>query len=205
MHDGERWTGELFAFDRCGGELRETVVGLIGLGEIGARVATLLRAFGATVLAYDPYADPSRSAGLGVEMVSLPALLGRAAIISLHARLTEETRHLIGADELRSMRDGTYLVNTARGELVDEAALADALDAGRLSGAALDVFYPEPPAVGSRLRSRSNVVLSSHLAGSSRQVALGAATRIATVVAGFLATGRLEHCANPEVFAERPV
>lgn len=203
MHAGELWTGELFAFDRCGSELRDAVTGLIGLGEIGARVATLLHAFGATVLANDPYADPGRAGRLGVELVSLPVLLDQATVISLHARLTDETRGLIGAGELRRMREGAYLVNTARGELIDEDALADALDAGRLSGAALDVFHPEPPAMGSRLRNRSNVILSSHLAGSSRQVATGAATQIASVVAGFLGTGRLEHCANPEVFAGR--
>ncbi len=201
MHNGERWTGELFAFDRCGGELNGTVVGLVGLGEVGSRVAALLRAFGATVLAYEPYPSPGRAAELGVELVDLPDLLARAEIVSLHARLTEETRHLIGAAQLSRMRPGAYLVNTARGEIVDEDALADALDAGRLSGAALDVFYPEPPALASRLRGRANVVLSSHLAGSSRQVALGAAERIAAVVARFLATGRLDHCANPAVFS----
>jgi D-3-phosphoglycerate dehydrogenase len=204
MHGGELWTGELFAFDRCGSELQGAVVGLIGLGEIGVRVAELLRVFGATVLAHDPYAAPARAAGVGVELVSLPNLFERATVISLHARLTEETRGLIGADELRRLRPGTYLVNTARGELLDEEALADALDAGHLSGAALDVFRPEPLAAGSRLRNRTNVILSSHLAGSSRQVATGAATRISAVVAEFLATGRLEHCANPEVFAGRP-
>lgn len=201
MHDGEEWTGELFAYDRCGGELSGATVGLIGLGEIGLRVAALLQAFGSVVLAFDPYASPDRAAAAGVPLVALPKLLARADIVSLHARLTPETRKLIGAAEIGQLRPGAYLVNTARGELVDEEALADALDSGQLSGAALDVFHPEPPARASRLRGRANVVLSSHLAGSSRQVALGAAQRMADVVAAFVATGRLEHCANPDVFA----
>ena len=204
MHNGESWTGELFAFDRCGGELHGSVAGLIGLGEIGSRVAALLRAFGATVLAYDPYAVPERAAAAGVELVGLPELLARSGIVSLHARLTDETKNLIGAPELARMRPGAFLVNTARGELVDEDALADALEAGQLSGAALDVFQPEPPSSRSRLRGRSDVVLTSHLAGSSRQVAIRAAERIGDVVAGFVATGRLEHCANPAVLAGRP-
>jgi D-3-phosphoglycerate dehydrogenase len=197
MHGGEEWSGDLFAFGRCGSELRGATVGLVGFGEVGGRVATLLRAFGATVLAFDPFADPSRVAALGVEAVSLEELLERSGFISLHARLTDETRNMIGAAELARMRPGTYLVNTARGELVDEVALADALDAGRLSGAALDVFHPEPPSLSSPLRDRGNVVLTSHLAGSSQQVASGSAVRIADAVAGYLADGRLEHCANP--------
>ena len=90
MHAGERWTGELFAFDLCGGELRGAVAGLVGLGEIGSRVATLLRAFGATVLAFDPYPPPGHAAELGVELVSLPELLARSSIVSLHARLTDD-------------------------------------------------------------------------------------------------------------------
>lgn len=205
MHSRELWTGELFAFDRCGIELRGAVVGLIGLGEIGSRVAALLRAFGATVLAADPYLPANRAAELGVEVTDLPTLLSRCDIVSLHARLTPETKNLIGEAELRLMRPGAYLVNTARGELLDEEALIDALDSGHLSGAALDVFYPEPPGLGSSLRGRSNVVLTSHLAGSSRQVALGAAERVSAVVAGFLATGYLAHCANPAALSGRPL
>lgn len=197
MHSNDTWTGELFAFDHCGNELRGAVVGLIGLGKIGSRVAALLRAFGATVLAADPQVTAARAAELGVELTDLPSLLARSGIVSLHARLTPETKNLIGERELRQLRPGAYLVNTARGELVDEQALIDALDDGHLSGAALDVFYPEPPALTSGLRGRGNVLLTSHLAGSSRQVAQGAAERIADVVAGFLATGRLEHRANP--------
>lgn len=204
LHSREQWTGELFAFDRCGNELHGAVIGLIGLGEIGSRVASLLRAFGATVLATDPGLSPDRAAELGVELTPLPDLLARSAIVSLHARLTPQTKNLIRAAELRLMRPGAYLVNTARGELLDEEALVSALDAGHLSGAALDVFYPEPPGLDSALRGRSNVVLTSHLAGSSQQVALGAAERIADVVAAFLATGHLEHCANPAVFSGRP-
>lgn len=194
-----RWDGSYFRFERCGPELSAATVGLVGLGAVGARVSELLRAFGSTVLAHDPYADPGAASRLGVELVDLPTLLSRSEVVSVHARLTDDTRRMFDAHAFATMRPGAYFVNTARGELVDSDALRDALRSGHLGGAALDVFDPEPPAADDDLRTRSDVLPTPHLAGASRQVALGSADKVAAAAARFLTTGRLEHCANPEV------
>ena len=194
---GGRWDGSWFRFDRCGPELRAATVGLVGLGAIGRRVAELLGAFGATVLAYDPYAGPTP----GVRLVGLPELLAASDIVSVHARLTDDTRAMFGAGAFAAMRPGAYFVNTSRGELVDEAALRDALDGGRLRGAALDVFSPEPPDPAGALLGRDDLLPTPHLAGASRQVAEESAAKVARAVAGYLRDGSLEHCANPEVLA----
>ena len=195
---GGTWDGSYFRYEKTGPELRAAMVGLVGLGAVGLRVAELLRAFGATVLACDPFADPVRAAAAGVTLTDLPTLLDAADIVSAHPRLTDETRGMFGAELFNAMKPGSYFVNTARGELVDEAALLAALESGRLRGAALDVFSPEPPAPGSLLVTRPDVIATPHLAGASRQVAEESAVRVAAAVAGYLADGTLEHCANPE-------
>lgn len=198
MADGV-WDGSYFRYERCGPELSAATVGLVGLGAVGARVAELLRAFGSTVLAHDPYADPAVASAAGVELVPLATLLGRSDVVSVHARLTDDTRTMFDAAAFAAMRPGTFFVNTARGELVDTDALRDAVVGGHLGGAALDVFDPEPPAVDDPLRSHPSVVATPHLAGASRQVALGSADKVAAAVAQLLREGTLPHCANPEV------
>ena len=193
------WDSQYFRRDRAGIELRAATVGLIGLGAVGLRVADLLETFGARVLGYDPYSVADLGADHGVELVELDGLLAESDIVSLHARLTDSTRRMINADTISRMKPGTWLVNTARGELVDQVALDHALESGHLAGAALDVFDPEPPIAGDPLIARSNVIATSHLAGASIQVATESAERVAREVAHYLQTGELAHCANPEV------
>lgn len=195
------WDGSYFRYERNGPELRAATVGLVGLGAVGTRVAELLRAFGSRVLAYDPYATGDLADAAGVELTDLATVLGDSDIVSVHARLTDQTRLMFDEKAFGSMRRGSYFINTARGELVDEAALEAALSSGHLRGAALDVFYPEPPSATSGLVARPDVIGTPHLAGASRQVAEESATKIAAAVAGYLATGKLEHCANPEVLS----
>lgn len=185
-----RWDGTGFRFDRVGLELRAATVGLIGLGAVGLRVAQLLAAFGTRVLAHDPYADSAAAAVVGARLVGLAELLAESDVVSLHARLTEQTRRLIDATALAAMRPGALLVNTARGELVDSAALDAALASGRLGGAVLDVFDPEPPAPDDPLPARPSVFATPHLAGASRQVAEESAARIARKVAEVFAGDR---------------
>jgi D-3-phosphoglycerate dehydrogenase / 2-oxoglutarate reductase len=170
---GGHWRSDLYAYSDSGGEIAGSVVGIVGLGEIGRRVAASVQAMGATVIAHDPYATSSD----GVELVALGELLDRADIVTLHARLTPETRHMIGAAELTRIRGGGILVNTARGGLLDYDAALGALASGHLAALALDVFPEEPvPATWRLLRARG-VVLSPHLAGATRQTAArGAAT-----------------------------
>lgn len=191
------WDGRWFRYDLAGPELGASTLGLVGLGAVGAEVARLARAFGARVLGHDPYADPARMAELGVRLVPLPELLAESDFVSVHARLSEATRGMFDAAAFATMKPGAYFVNTARGELVDQAALLAALQDGRLAGAALDVFHPEPPSPDDPLLRRADIVATPHLAGASRQVALRSARRVAAEVAEFLQTGRLQHCANP--------
>ncbi len=144
--------------------LASTVVGLVGVGRIGLLVARRLQVFGVRILASDPFADPDRLRDAWIEPVSLDTLLAEAHGISLHLPATAETRHIIGRQSIARMRPGAMLVNTARGALVDEAALSEALADGRLGGAALDVFDPEPLAPDSPLRAMPNVILTPHAA-----------------------------------------
>jgi D-3-phosphoglycerate dehydrogenase len=147
-----------------GMELRDTTLGLVGLGRIGKAVCVRAQAFGMRVLAHDPYPDQGFAAEHGVTFVSLTELLKASDVVSLHAAAEQVYGTLIGANELQLMKPGALLVNTARGQLVDEAALAEALRDDRLGGAGIDAFVHEPP-VGSPLLSLEKVVLTPHLGG----------------------------------------
>ena len=193
------WDGGYYRYERCGPELRASTVGLVGLGAVGARVAELLHAFGATVVAHDPWADPGAAASAGVRLVPLEELLRTSDVVSVHARLTDSSRGMFGEAAFAAMKPGACFVNTARGELVDQAALLGAITAGRVRAAALDVFDPEPPAAGDALLERPEVLATPHLSGASRQVAEDSATRIADAAGHYLETGTLADCANPEV------
>ena len=176
--------------------LTATVVGLVGVGRIGLLVARRLQAFGIRILASDPFADPERLRDAGIEPVPLDVLLAEAHGISLHLPATAQTRHIIGRQSIARMRRGAMLVNTARGMLVDEAALADALTSGHLGGAALDVFDPEPLAAGSPLRTMPNVILTPHAAFYSVE-SLQALQRLAAEEAARALAGEPLRCMMP--------
>ena len=150
-----------------GTELRGKTLGVVGLGDIGARTARRARAFGMNVVASDPQVGSNSFAAqeIPVELVPLSELLARSHFVSLHAPLVPATRKMMDADSLSAMRPGSYLINTARGGLVDEDALAHALGTGHLAGAALDVRDPEPPVEGDPLAGLPNVLLTPHIAG----------------------------------------
>ena len=145
-------------------ELAGMTVGYVGMGRIAQAVATRLRAFGTRGIFF----DPNVAAFEDLERTNLDAVLAASDIVSLHLPLTRETRHLIGAAELARMKPGAYLVNTARGGLVDEAALVEALESGRLAGAALDVFETEPLPAGHPFAKLRNVVLTPHISAGTR-------------------------------------
>lgn len=144
--------------------LRGSTLGLLGLGKIPRALVPKAQALGLGVLAHDPFVGDEVAASLNVELVELDALLERSDYISIHAPLTPDTDKLFNADAFRRMKPGALLINTSRGPLVDEIALAAALDDGQLAGAALDVVTEEPPAVGSPLLNRDNVILTPHMA-----------------------------------------
>jgi D-3-phosphoglycerate dehydrogenase / 2-oxoglutarate reductase len=175
------------------GDLEGATFGIVGYGRIGRRVGALAQAFGCNVLAYDPLAPPPPD----VACADLARLGAESDVVSLHVPLTEATRYMVGAGFLAGVKPGAVLVNCGRGALVDLDAVADALDAGKLSGVALDVFEREPPA-HHRLFECPSVVLTPHLMGLSRRAAAATFTDAARAVAAVLAGDRPAALANPE-------
>lgn len=157
------WTRAKF----MGVELNGKTLGVIGMGRIGTRVTIRARAFGMTVIGYDPYIAPSVFEKVGAEQVSLDDLLARAEFITVHTPLTDDTRGMIGAAELAKTREGAVLVNCARGGIYQEQALADALNSGHLAGAAVDVYEEEPPPKDHPFLHAKNIILSPHIGANT--------------------------------------
>ncbi len=149
-----------------GVEVRGRTLGLVGLGRIGKRVAHICgRGLEMKVVAYDPYISAAEAAVLGVTMTDLDSVLAQADFLSVHVPATPETHHLVNRAGIAKMKDGAFVLNLARGPLVDEDALLEAIDSGKLSGAGLDVFDPEPLKVDSRLRNHPLIIVTPHTAG----------------------------------------
>jgi D-3-phosphoglycerate dehydrogenase len=187
------------------GQLLDGTLGLLGIGNIGARVARICSAgFRMRVLAYDPGLSAADVKARGGEKVDdLNALLAQADVVSLHLPLTAETRHVIGAAELRAMKRTAVLVNAARGPLIDEAALVAALSAGEIAGAALDVFEAEPPAADAAILKAPNIVLSPHTAGNTVAAARALALASADIILAVTAGEKPQNLLNPEVWTKR--
>jgi D-3-phosphoglycerate dehydrogenase len=181
--------------------LHGAVVGLIGFGRIGRAVARRCKGFGMRVLVHDPFVDAASIAHLGGEPVGFEALLEAADFVSVHAPLSPATRHLVDEAALARMQPSSFIVNTARGPLIDEAALVRALEAGSIAGAGLDVFEVEPLPATSPLRRLDNVVLSPHVAGLSDAAVTAMAEKCVDNILDYLARRRLEPglILNPEV------
>jgi D-3-phosphoglycerate dehydrogenase len=185
-----------------GTELAGKVLGLIGCGNIGAIVADRAQGLKMRVIAYDPYLAPERALDLGVERVSLEDLLARADLISLHAPLTESTRNMLDRAALAGTKPGVRVVNCARGGLIDEAALYDAIKSGHVAGAALDVFADEP-ARDSPLFELDEVVVTPHLGASTAEAQEKVAVQVAEQIADYLTTGAVVNALNlPSISAE---
>jgi D-3-phosphoglycerate dehydrogenase len=171
-----------------GSELAGKTVGIIGLGQVGSRVALRARAFEARLVGHDPYLPLEKAREMGVPLLTLDELLEVSDIVTLHATATEGSTPLLGAGEFRRMKKGAVLVNVARGSLVDREALLDALVTGRLAGAALDVFDPEPPDPEDPILKLPNVVATPHLGASTveaqERVSLQTAEAVAEALAG---------------------
>lgn len=191
-----QWERERFT----GVELYGKTLGIVGLGNIGSEVSRRAAALGMRVIAFDPYVSPDRASRVGAELVAWETVLEHSDIITLHVPLAPATRHLIGSTALARMRPGVRLINCARGGLIDEAALLDALDAGRVAGAALDVFEAEPPR-DRRLLEHPAVVVTPHLGASTqeaqRTVAVDVADQVLAALAGLPARGAVNAPAMP--------
>jgi phosphoglycerate dehydrogenase-like enzyme len=156
-------------------------IGIVGLGRVGTRLADLLRPWRARVIACDPYIEDEHFVEHGVERVDLPTLLEQADVVTLHVYLNRQTRHLVGAAELARMKPTAVLLNASRGGVIDEAALIEALQAGRIAGAGLDVFEREPLPLDSPLRTMDNrVLLSPHMITNNLGSGVGPAIDLAT-------------------------
>lgn len=187
-----RWDRAAFK----GVELAGKTLGLIGAGRIGGEVAIRCRAFGMTVIVYDPYLTADRAGELGVELVDLATVLARADFISIHVPLNDETRGIVGKETLAKMKRTAFLVNASRGGVVDETALAAALREGRIAGAALDVYETEPLDTDSPLRDVPNLVLTPHLGASTAEAQEGVATEVAVKIRAMFESGDVSSAVN---------
>ncbi|MBI2832929.1 MAG: phosphoglycerate dehydrogenase [Acidobacteria bacterium] len=188
--------------DLSGAELRGKTLGLVGLGRIGQEVALRARAFGMTVLAYDPFIAAQVATDFGVELASLDELCARAEYISLHVPSTAATRRLFDRDRLARCKPGAFIINTARGDLIDEAALAEAIERGHIGGAGLDVYEQEPPRDW-HLTSLPQVVATPHIAASTVEAQEQVGLEIASSVREFLHDGTIRNAVNfPALSAE---
>ncbi|MEL7149364.1 MAG: phosphoglycerate dehydrogenase [Pseudomonadota bacterium] len=196
-HEG-KWEKSKF----MGVELFSKVLGVVGAGNIGSIVIERTRALQMRVIAYDPFLSEERAAKLGVEKVEIDDLWARADFITFHVPLTDKTRNILSAEAIAKLKPGVRIVNCARGGLVDEAALAEALQDGRVAGAAFDVFAEEP-ATASPLFNLPNVVVTPHLGASTTEAQENVALQVAEQMSDYLLTGAVTNALNmPSVTAE---
>ncbi|HXX59874.1 MAG TPA: NAD(P)-dependent oxidoreductase, partial [Candidatus Sulfotelmatobacter sp.] len=193
-YEGAKWFGH---------DLAGHTLGLIGYGQVGHRVAQRAVAFGLRLLVYDPYVAPEAIRSMHAEPCDLGQLLADSDFVSLHARLTPDSRDLLGAAEFAAMRPGAYLINTARHELVDEAALEAAMAAGRLGGLALDVATPSPAVGRHPLLAYPNVVILPHLGGSTAETLHHGGEMAAADIDRFRAGLPMQNVANRAALAAR--
>ncbi len=186
-----------------GHELYGKTLGIVGLGRIGTEVAKRGLSFGMKILAYDPYLSMEKAKELGIEPVDLPTLYKNADYITVHTPLTDDTKHMISDRQIAMMKKDVRLINCARGGIIDEAALARAIEAGKVAGAALDVFEQEPPAKDNPLLKLDKMVLTPHLGASTEEAQTNVAVEVANTVRDALLTGCIRNAVNvPCVEAE---
>jgi D-3-phosphoglycerate dehydrogenase / 2-oxoglutarate reductase len=191
-----RWRFDLYTYAIAGPELAGRTCGLIGFGGVGRNFAPIARGFGMRLLVHDPYVDAAVIQEFGAEAAPLDEVLCRSDIVVLAARLTDETRGMIGARELGLLCRDAIFVNPARAELVDGVALRDALARRAFAGAIIDVFSPEPPLADDPLLTMDNVLLTPHIAGATREAAARGAEVVCRNVAAHLVNGTLEGSLN---------
>ncbi len=185
-----------------GEELRDKTLGLMGLGRIGQEVARRAASFQMRIIAHDPFISEQVAGGLGVQLVTMDDLLARADYLSLHMPSTPQTKQLLNAGRLQNAKKGIRIINTARGDLIDETALADAIESGHVGGAGLDVFTKEPT-VDHRLQMLPQVIATPHIAASTREGQELVGVETAAALRDFLKEGLIRNAVNfPTVSAE---
>ena len=186
-----------------GVELNGKTLGLIGLGRIGKHVAGIARGFGMNILAFDPFVSKEQAKDLGIEVGTLDDVFAKADFITIHTPVTDETRGIIGADAFAKMKKGVRVVNCARGGLVDETALLEAIENGTVEGAALDVFAAEPLAADSLLLKNPKIITTPHLGASTTEAQEGVALTVAEQMRDYLLTGALRGAVNAPSLAAK--
>ncbi len=198
MKEG-KWEKKKF----MGVEMFNKTLGILGLGNIGSQVAKRAHAFEMNVIGYDPFLSDEKARELGVEKVSMEELFSRSDFITIHTPLTSETRNIINRETLKTMKDGVRIINCARGGIINEKDLYEALRSGKVSGAALDVFEKEPPEDLSLIRL-DNVICTPHLAASTKEAQENVAIAVAEQVADYLLTGTIRNAVNfPSIPADQ--
>jgi D-3-phosphoglycerate dehydrogenase / 2-oxoglutarate reductase len=187
-----RWERKTFV----GVELHGKTLGIVGLGRIGRAVAARVRAFGMKIVAFDPFIAPEQARDAEIELAPLDELFATADFITVHTPLTAETRGVIGRDAFARMKQGVRIINCARGGLVDESALYDAIKSGTVAGAALDVFVDEPPAADHPLLLLDEVIATPHLGASTAEAQEGVAFTVAEQMRDYLLSGALRGAVN---------
>ena len=191
VKDG-KWEKKKF----MGVELRNKTLGVIGMGRIGSQVVNRCKAFEMDAIAYDPYLPEEVANQMGVELTDLETVLKKADFITIHVPLTPETKHLISHDEFEIMKDGAFITNCARGGIIDEDALYEALKNNKIGGAALDVYEDEPPAEDSKLFELDNIVLTPHIAASTKEAQRDATIIVADEIIGLFKGGTPNNVLN---------
>lgn len=180
-----------------GTQLEGKTLGVVGLGRVGLTVANRAQAFGMTVVGFDPFLAADKAQELGIESVQrVEDLWPRCDFITLHTPLTEETRNIVGASALAAMKPGVRIINCARGGLIDEAALVEALNAGKVAGAAVDVFEPEPPPAGHPMVTHPAVLVTPHLGASTEEAQVSVAIEAARLLGDFFGRGQIQFSVN---------
>lgn len=191
MREG-KWDRKSFT----GVELYNKTLGIVGLGRIGGEVARRAIAFGMRVLAYDPFLSLARAKSLQVELLELKELLERSDFITVHMPLSDETKGMIGAEAFARMKTGVRVLNCARGGIINETALAEAIKTGKVAGAALDVYEQEPPAADFPLRSLPQVIMTPHLGASTNEAQESVGIEIAEAIKNYLSKGEVQNAVN---------
>ncbi|CUH94601.1 hypothetical protein P22_0667 [Propionispora sp. 2/2-37] len=182
-------------------EIFGKTLGLVGYGKIGSILAGMAAGVGMKIIVYDPYVKPEAITGQGFQYAAdLSMILRKADVVSLHVPLTPKTKHLIGEAELKTMKSSAVLINCSRGGIIDEAALAKALEENRLHSAAVDVFSHEPVTADEPLFKYDNIIVSPHMAGQTKEAASGVATMAAEGVVAVMNGRRWQHVCNPQAY-----
>jgi len=186
-----------------GAELRGKTLGIIGLGRIGRAVAQRVAALGMKIVAHDPFIASDQNQDREIEIAALDEVLARADFLTIHTPLTNETRGLINSDAFAKMKTGARVINCARGGLIDESALYDAITSGKIAGAALDVFEQEPPPADHPLLSLEQVIVTPHLGASTAEAQQAVAVTVAEQMRDYLLTGALSGAVNMPAFGAK--